>query len=203
MKQPKLIALDCDEVLLDYNEAWAEIYSKFFKTDNLKPKNTKAYYSADYWGVDWNNRKDDQVAFLKYFHDNGWKDMNPLEGSIEATHMLKEAGYKIFVITRMPEVCEKDRIENLQNLGFAFDAVIGAGIATDKNHNPKQQYIEALRPDYFVDDLMANFKHIKTSTKFVWLDHKKEHPENDELLKKIKLHSTHDNLLNFVKTIVN
>lgn len=202
MKQPKIIALDCDDVLLDYNKAWGKIYADFFNIEDIQPINSKAYFAHDYWGVNWSNRKEEHDAFNQYFHDNGWKNMEALDGAIEATEMLRDANYKIFIVTRMPEACEKDRTMNLNNLGFAFDAVIGTGHGMDHSQNPKKPYIEALRPDYFVDDLVANFNGIKTTTKFVWLDLEKEHEENNLLRNKIKIHHVHKNLLDFVTNIL-
>ena len=197
MKQPKIIALDCDHVLLDYNKAWAELYKKFFNQE-LFPTNEKAYYACDYWGVNWNGREKDEQTFYDHFTHNGWRDMVAMEGAIEASHILKEEGYKIFVVTRMPPSGEAARSANLSDLGFKFDAVIGTG--DSHKHNPKKPYIEALKPNYFVDDMIANFKGIDTnnSTKFVWLDIGLEHPENDELKKTHEIHHIHSNLLDFV-----
>ncbi len=202
MKQPKLIALDCDDVLLDYNKAWGKIYSDFFNLNAIQPTNTRAYHADKYWGIDWINRKEEEKKFLQHFHNHGWKNMEALDGAIEGTKLLRKNGYKIFIISRMPESVEKDRTENLKKLGFEFDSVIGTGHSKDKNHNPKKSYIEALRPDYFVDDLVANFHGINATTKFVWLDLNKQHQENDDLRKKIKIHHIHKNLLSFVTTIV-
>ncbi len=197
MKHPKIIALDCDHVLLDYNKAWAALYKKFFNKQLYATKE-KAYYASEYWGVDWKGREEEEKAFYDYFTHNGWRDMEAMEGAIEATRILKEEEYKIFVVTRMPQSGEPARSANLHDLGFKFDAVIGTG--DSYKHNPKKPYIEALKPDYFVDDMIINFTGIDTNncTKFVWLDIGLEHAENDELKNIHEIHHIHSNLLDFV-----
>lgn len=199
MKQPKMIVLDCDHVLLDYNKAWAELYKKYFKRE-LFATNPKAYYACEYWGVDWKDKQHEEQEFYDHFTHNGWRDMEALEGAIEATQILHDVGYKIFVVTRMPKCGEEARTANLKDLGFKFDSVIGTGDSF--YDNPKKPYIEALQPDYFVDDMIMNFKGIDTNkkTKFVWLDIGLEHPENTSLRETHQIDHIHQNLLEFVHT---
>jgi phosphoglycolate phosphatase-like HAD superfamily hydrolase len=199
MKEPKIIALDCDHVLLDYNKAWAALYKNYFKKE-LFPTNHKAYYASHYWGVDWIGREHEEQEFYDHFTHHGWRDMKAMEGAIEATHLLHDAGYKIFVVTRMPPSGEVARSANLYDLGFKFDAVIGTGDSLE--HNPKKPYIEALKPNYFVDDMISNFTGIDTNrhTKLVWLDIGLEHAENDTLRQTHEIDHIHNNLLDFVTT---
>lgn len=200
-QQPKIIALDCDHVLLDYNKTWGNLYSNFFKKP-ITIANPDAYYAQEYWGVDWTDRDEELLAFNHHFTLNGWSDMDALDGAIEATHILQDNGYKIFVVTRMPESGEKARSNNLNKLGFKFDSVIGTG--NPKFGNPKAPYIEALHPDYFVDDMIVNFVGIDKNlrTKFVWLDIGKEHYENTELKKSQNIHHTHVDLYEFVTQVI-
>jgi phosphoglycolate phosphatase-like HAD superfamily hydrolase len=199
MKDPNLIVLDCDDVMVDYNKHWATMYKRYFNQE-LNVANHKAYYASEYWGVDWTGRKAEEKEFYDHFTVHGWRDMDALEGAIEATHILKDYGYKIIVVTRMPASGEAARTANLKDLGFKFDAVIGTGHTND--HNPKKPYIEVLKPKYFVDDLIANFTGIETNnqTEFVWLDVGRHHPENEELKKTHDIAHIHNNLLEFVTT---
>ncbi len=197
----RIIALDCDDVLTDYNKRWGELYAEFFELELLPIVNPNAHYNTDRFGITWNNREKEKIAFESYFNQNGWSSMEALDGAAEATHMLKDMGYKIFVVTRMPKHAENDRTENLNNLGIQFDAVIGAGHAKHRLHNPKKEYINALEPEYFVDDLMDNFHEISENVKLVWLDLQREPTPNSHLFEHIKVHEKHPNLLNFVKKI--
>lgn len=200
-KEPKFIALDCDDVLLNYNHAWGDMYAKYFNLPKFnEPVNPKAYYAAEYWGIEWDDFKPELQEFNKHFHIYGWRDMQALDGAIEATHILRDNGYKIFVVTRMPASGEKQRSDNLHELGFAFDAVIGTGHTT--THNPKKPFIEALNPEYFVDDLITNFVGIESDTKFVWLDVGRIHEENEQLKDVHDIHHTHSNLFDFVTTVI-
>ncbi len=203
MEEVKMIALDCDDVLTDYNSRWGELYAEFFEVDNFIPKNKKAHYATDYWGVNWINREKERNAFEHFFHEKGWSSMKALDGAVEATKILKEMDYSIFVVTRMPKSGQDFRTQNLKELGFSFDAVIGTGHSHNELHNPKKEYIEALEPQYFVDDLMDNFHGINSRTKFVWLDLERDPTPNHHLFKDIPLHDTHPNLLSFVKSISN
>lgn len=199
MKEVKIIALDCDDVMVDYNKAWGNMYRKYFNQE-LSIANAKAYHAADYWGVDWTGRKEESESFFNYFTHNGWRHMDALDGAVEATHILHDYGYKIFVVTRMPKSGEPARTANLHDCGFKFDAVIGTGHT--HIHNPKKDYIEALKPKYFVDDLIANFTGIDTNkhTKLVWLNIGRDHPENEELRKTHDIDHEHHTLLDFVNT---
>lgn len=197
----KIIALDCDDVLTEYNKRWGELYAEFFQLESLPVVKPNAHYNTHRFGITWENREKERVAFDHYFNEKGWATMYALEGAAEATHMLKDMGYKIFVVTRMPKHAENHRTDNLNSLGITFDAVIGAGHAKHKLHNPKKEYINALEPEYFVDDLMDNFHEISENVKLVWLDLQRDPTDNYHLFKDIKLHDKHPNLLNFVNKL--
>lgn len=201
MKKPKIIALDCDGVLLNYNQAYGKIYSETFNQP-LQVAKPNAYHAHNYWGIEWDKQLEKKSIFQSAFNEHGWKNMPALEGSIEATHLLRSKGYKIFVVTSMPEFAEKHRHENLTNLGFAVDATIATGSKKDKK-NPKKPYIDALMPEFFVDDLIENFHNIDSPTKFVWIDWKcEDNDQSHHRLNNLRIHHEHENLLDFVKSVI-
>jgi hypothetical protein len=61
----------------------------------------------------------------------------------------------------------------------------------------KKKYIEELKPQYFVDDLLHNFINIQTPTKFVLIEWTTFDNPNHGLDLSIA-HYKHDNLYNFV-----
>lgn len=195
MKKNKIIALDCDGVLLNYNEAYGRALEEFLgeKPTIVSPT---AYFCHNYFDVQLNPQQ--KTEFYKFFNDKGWGMMTDLPRSIEATHKLREAGYKIIVVTSMPKIAQDMRHKNLLDLGFAVDATIATG-KKNNNINPKKSYIEALLPEYFVDDLMENFHNIDSSTHFVLVDSQSHDSPNLNFEHKIKLHSTHNTLWDFVE----
>lgn len=58
----------------------------------------------------------------------------------------------------MPNHRQAERLANLQALGFPIDEVIATGRHEDRTRNPKQDAIEALKPDWFVDDELRKLK---------------------------------------------
>ncbi len=42
----KIIALDCDDVLTDYNKRWAELYAEFFQLESFPVVKPNAHYNT-------------------------------------------------------------------------------------------------------------------------------------------------------------
>ena len=193
---PKIIVLDCDGVLIDYMKHFAQIYNKIFNK-NLEVLNPRAYYPENHYILKWENEKQKEF-FFHQFNVHGWRDMQALPGSIQATKNLKQLGYKIIVLTSIPKEAEDKRHENLLALGMPIDATIACGY--HKNVNQKKTYIEAINPEYFVDDLMANFKGIDSNCKHIFIDH--QHPDvSFEKSEKIKIYKSFSSLEKFVEKL--
>lgn len=193
-RKEKLIALDCDGVLLNYNEAFGRVWYALYG-ELLPIKNPNAYHAENYYGVTLFGAK--RQEFYDFFNRSAWGTMNALPQAIEATQQLRKAGYKIFVVTSIPKAAQEVRHNNLINLGFAVDATIATG-AHIKGVNPKKAYIDILTPDYFVDDLMDNFNNLDSDTELVLIDAKNYDSPNKNFSQPILLHSTHSSLWDFV-----
>lgn len=195
----KRIALDCDGVLLSYIECYKRLYEELFHT-KLEIVNPHSYNADIQLGLDWSSRKQDQRKFYDYFSKHGWNSMKPLDGAVEATHKLKNAGFDIFVVTSIPEDKANARADNLLAHNFAFDDVIACGAHSKANgKNIKKVHLDKLNPQFFVDDLISNFDGVSQNMDCVLIDWYCEnnnswHPESE-----IKIHSRHELLLNFVK----
>lgn len=195
MTKNKIIALDCDGVLLNYNEAYGRALEQFL---GIKPNivSPESYFCHNYFDV--KLKPEQKTEFFKFFNDKGWATMTDLPQSIEATKKLRQDGYKIIVVTSMPKMAQEMRHQNLLNLGFAIDATIATG-KKQNNINPKKSYIEVLSPEYFVDDLVENFHNIDSPTHFVLVDNEAPDSPNLNFEHNVKLHSTHNNLWDFVE----
>lgn len=179
--------------MLNYNEAYKEIYMEGFGIDlDLVDKN--AFHADNVWNREQVNVKK-KSDFYKMSHVlRIWKRMKALDGAVEAINNLVDSGYEIVCVTSMPAQYEADRLHNLQALGFKINRII----ATPRKGkgNPKKYYIESLCPLYFVDDLIKNFEDIDSSTQLVYIDRKYSDDPNAEQ-GHISYHQTFSSLKEF------
>lgn len=164
--QPLVIALDADGVLLNYNQAFGALWSAHFGGDPLTVQDQTAYHATRYWGVEAPERGD---VFWDYFDKNGWRTMPAMEGAIEACKALVAAGHTLVCVSSMPEHRADDRLHNLQTLGFPIERMIATGSRFGSTANPKKEAIEALKPDWFVDDELRKLKDLD-GVKLVLID---------------------------------
>jgi phosphoglycolate phosphatase-like HAD superfamily hydrolase len=149
-----LIALDADGVLLDYNRAFGMLWCDYFGCE-LEIVEPKAYHATNFWGVE---PPDKGHEFWNYFDHHGWHAMPAMEGAVEACLALAREGHDLVCVTSMPTHRAGERLANLQALGFPIERVIATGSAADAGANPKKEAIEALCPDWFVDDELRKLK---------------------------------------------
>jgi hypothetical protein len=192
------IALDCDGVILDYIECYKRLYNEFFN-DNKKAVNPYSYTADIHLGIDWTHREKEQSAFYDYFGQNGWTSMKPISGAVEATKKIKEAGYKIVIVTSIPFDKANARHDNLLKEGVSFDDVIACGShSTANGSNIKKPYLDKLAPQYFADDLLQNFSGVSDNINCVLIDWFCENNENFRKSENgIKVFSTHEKLIQF------
>lgn len=145
---PKLIAIDGDGVLLNYNPVFGLMWFLHFG-EVITPKDPTSFWSANYWGVEEPARGH---PFWDTFSAHGWTKMEALPGALDACQRLVAAGYELVCVTSIPSKCADDRLQNLKALGFPIDRVIASGSVPHDAANPKKEAIEALRPAWFIDD---------------------------------------------------
>lgn len=152
MGKSKVIALDCDGVLLDYVSAYGKAWELAFG-ENLTVQNPSAYWPLDRWGLP--RLEGEPLQKLKAVFDEAfWSSIAPLPGAVEACHRLVAAGYELVCVTALEAQYREARERNLQNLGFPISEVIATG-GKVKEVSPKAQVINRLRPTAFVDDYGA------------------------------------------------
>lgn len=161
-----VIALDADGVLLHYNKAYGSVWTEHF-AEQLSVVDPTAYHATTYWGVS-NPSKDH--PFWELFTRKGWRNMEAMDGALEACRKLHEAGYRLVCVTSMPEDKRQDRFDNLIDLGFPIDEVIATGSKFGFKGNPKKEAIEALQPLYFVDDELRKLKDLPDTVHCVLVD---------------------------------
>lgn len=147
--QNRIIALDADGVLLDYNLAYAEAWKKAF---GIYPKEVdpNAYWAQDRWDVE--QLDGDQLEhFRASFDEAFWESLYALPGAIKACKDLKSAGYLLACVTALPDRFAAARKRNLQRLGFPIELVMATGKYAE-GISPKADALHLLNPAVFVDD---------------------------------------------------
>lgn len=167
----KIIALDCDGVLLNYIDKYKSIYEEMFNTE-ISVVNPRSFTADVHLGIDWTGREKEQCDFYELFAQKGWKSMKALPGAVQATEHMRDLGYKVVVVTSMPEEKALDRASNLKDVGIYFNDVIACGChsKTRPGLNLKESHLKKLKPEYFADDLLSNFYNVSDITKCVLID---------------------------------
>lgn len=198
----KIIAIDADGVLVDYNKAYPLAWKKAFGTDliTLKPH---CYHAKDEFGTDLSD-PDKKAKFFEAFDSDIWASMPALDGAVEATQRLHQAGYELICVTSMPSQFQAARRHNLALLGMPFSNVFATGRDRSKDqNNPKKEVIDELKPLYFVDDLLENFKHLSPGVHHAFIDYGKHNSPNESLKSENLHHTSHPSLLHFTDWLLN
>lgn len=196
----KSIVLDCDGVLLDYSESYGRTYAKY-SGKPISIINQHSYYCDEFYGIKWKNSADKE-SFFNFFNQEAWSSMIDIPKAIQATKILKQLNYHIIVVTSIPKEAESIRHSNLINLGFNIDETIATGAKISHDNNPKKPFLEMIKPNYFVDDLVENFHYLDIDdTHYALINHPfKDNPNNK--LEQSFINSSHLSLYDFVKNII-
>lgn len=147
----KIIALDADGVLLDYNAAYAIAWRNAFgELPALRDSN--AYWPMDRWAV---HRLSGEALtrFRSEFNEEFWSTIPALDGAVEACARLVDSGFQLVCVTAMDEAFGEARRKNLLTHGFPIaEVIVTASVGHD--FSPKRAAIERLMPIAFVDDFL-------------------------------------------------
>jgi hypothetical protein len=153
----KLLALDCDGVLLNYNAGYGLAWRKAF---GYLPEliNPNAYWAHNMWGVKWLDDLPggDLERLRKAFDEEFWSTLPAIEGAVEAANKLAKH-YDLVCVTAIPSEVAVARGKNLRDAGFPSMPVYptGVGSGSEGGKSPKHLVINELRPVAFVDDLAS------------------------------------------------
>ncbi len=150
----KLIVLDCDGVLLDYNAAYPGVWRRAFGQE-LPPRNHDCYHAAGAFGIRFTDDRD-KARFYEHFDEHAWSTMPELPGALQACQRLVELGFELLCLSSMPPEFANARLRNLHALQFPIETVIATG-RYGQAENPKLEDLRRLMPVAFVDDLAHNF----------------------------------------------
>ena len=156
----KILALDADGVVLDYNHQACTMWEKAFGEPPIPREHPIGHHFPQRFHAERLQITAEYQHFQKVFSDNhGWRTMRALPYALEGCHLLHDAGYDIHIVTAMPVEYESHRAENLKILGFPIARVHATGRG-DGWSNPKKDILLNLQPVAFLDDLLDNFKDV-------------------------------------------
>ncbi len=147
----RLIALDCDGVLLDYGSAYGLAWERAFGSRPMVV-NAHAYWPMDRWGVPrLSGPALDQLR--QAFDDRFWSSIPAVKGAVEACEQLVRAGYELICVTALDARNLSARQRNLRELGFPLSQVYATdSLYTASGASPKAALLNQLQPACFVDD---------------------------------------------------
>ncbi len=156
----RVIALDADGVLLDYNLAYASAWQHAFG-EYPAEKEPSAYWALDRWDVA-RLEADALNQFRSAFDSLFWSSIPALPGAVEACNFLVAAGYELVCVTALSRQYGAARQHNLKFHGFPIEQV---HTADEKftYENPKAKLINALKPVAFADDYLPFLAGIDSS----------------------------------------
>jgi len=146
-----VIALDADNVLLDYSLAYAGAWERAFQARPIE-RDPQAYWPIDRWGVE-RLEGERLEKFRACFDDEFWSAIPAVDGALQACRDLTAAGYTLVCVSAIQPAYEKARLRNLQSLGFPIERVIATSSDSEAG-NPKAAPINELAPAAFVDDYL-------------------------------------------------
>ena len=151
----RLIALDADGVLLDYNRAYAKAWERAFGEVPVL-RDPEAYWAIDRWGLE--RLEGERLERLRASFDvQYWSSIPAIDGAVDACRRLVSAGYDLVCVSALQPQFADARLANLRAHGFPIDHVFATSSATD-GRSPKAASLEQLRPLAFVDDYLPYFK---------------------------------------------
>ena len=193
MTPSRLMALDADGVLLDYNLAYAAAWERAFGTrpQLCKPQ---AYWAKDRWGVA-TLEGEALNRFRASFDEAYWSSIPAISGAVQACEALVAAGYELVCVSAVKPEFGKARLGNLLALGFPIAQVYATSNEVT-GRSPKAQVLEKLQPVAFVDDYLPYFRGVPQCVHTALVRREQEGgPNTGPDLKAID--STHHNLADF------
>ena len=191
----RIIVLDADGVLLDYNKAAARVWERAF---GVYPalRDPKAYHFRNVYAMDLVDA-DVKSRYYAMFDRTGWRHMPAIDGAVEACQRLHGMGYELQVVSSMPEAFAGQRMDNLRDFGMPIEGVTATGRVKGAG-NPKLKSLLQFMPVAFADDLLSNFEGVSDKMHCA-LIHWDSVDNPNEAHEHVLKSSTHTGMLDFAK----
>lgn len=181
----KVFAFDVDGVLLNFMKSFdqaSEIVLKRPIVVNKDETEQDHYHLGKRVGT----KEENVTKILNYMLESRmYAEFEPLEGVKESLKKIKEKGYKMVIVTALPESAKEMRLENLKKaLDFIPDEshFVGMGLS-------KEDALRKVNPDIFIDDRLAYLTNAPKETyHLIWCD-QQESQDAKEVLVNVHVHS--------------
>jgi phosphoglycolate phosphatase-like HAD superfamily hydrolase len=154
MNKNKLLALDGDGVIFDYRKAFPVVWKAAFG-DEIEMVAPNSYHAHTAYGISWES-DEQKNKFFEHFETHAWATMPLMDGADEACKLLKDAGYKLIIVSSMNPTFSQARADNCKLFDLPIDDVIA--VKRVEKENPKLAELHRLKPAALVDDLIDNFE---------------------------------------------
>ena len=125
----KIIAIDCDGVLLN----WEQSFDEWMESQGF-PKHASDHYDVS---MNYHMNKGQCEVLVKIFNESAWmKFLKPIEGAVENVKKIADLGYKFHVITSqtLDKKANQLREENLKEVfGDVFEQIECLDTGADKD----------------------------------------------------------------------
>lgn len=157
-----IFILDCDEVLLKWIDGFRNWLARTGRIANAGPS---VYFELENWlGIDTPTAR----SWVRAFNDDpegGFAQLKPLEGAKDSVRLLKEAGYKIRILSKCGDAktTVKSREDNLISVfGDVFDEIICIPTQSSKL-DELLRHPKSILVDDHIDNVLAGVKAGHTS----------------------------------------
>ena len=144
----KIIATDCDGVLLK----WEEAFDEWMKFQGF-PKMASDHYEMH---MNYHMNKGQMEVLIKIFNESAWmKFLEPIEGAVENVKKLADLGYRFHVITSQTLDTKANKLRE-QNLKEVFGDVFEQIECLDTGADKDEALARVPSGTFWIEDKPAN-----------------------------------------------
>lgn len=182
-KNPQLIvALDCDEVIFNFFDAFDEIVAEFLRggegpREPISQDGRVFYHLEKRHGI---NSEEKFIALNTMVDRRIYEQLTAIKGSIKAVSKFWEDGARVCFITAVPQHVHEQRFKNLVDLMRKESGVADFKpeiYCADGMGGSKEELFKKVNPDIMVDDRLKHLSELGPGCVRVWVDRK--HDQND------------------------
>ncbi|MBI3627948.1 MAG: hypothetical protein HY220_04385 [Candidatus Sungbacteria bacterium] len=166
MEKQKIIGIDLDDVLLDFNGALCEFHNAIYGTSYSR-KDILSYDLENTWGC---SRDDAIRRILEFYNSDVHYNAQPVEGATEAVRELSK-NYLLVVITSKPSYLAERTTSWLEKY---YSGLFSGVYFTNQFHGDgikrtKAGVCNELGVEIFIDDSVAHALEVADTGRKVWL----------------------------------
>lgn len=147
-----IIALDCDNVVLDFLGKWEQMLRTFI--DRPITANKRHYELTRRYAL---SRYEYEKCWNYFEQGEMWESLNLLAGADLATQELQKLGHEVHIVTSIKPEFRKNRIVNLDKHSVVYDDIHCVG-----QMQSKTELYKRIGADVVIDDYSEHIKEAHT-----------------------------------------